>query len=101
MRKPLLPKGQRKRGRPRSKSALAAVNIEKCGKKRKQWTNEAMKVAMKSVIDENTPVSRAAKIHGVPNQHYMIVFLERYVVVINQDLNNCYHQWKRRTFQFF
>ena len=25
-----------------------------------------MKAAMKSIIDENTPVSRAAKIHGVP-----------------------------------
>ena len=27
---------------------------------------EVMKAAMKSVIDENAPVSRAAKIHGVP-----------------------------------
>ena len=60
-------KASKKRGRPRSKSApVAAVSIEKCGKKRKQWSNEAMKAAMKSVSDENTPVSQAAKIHGVP-----------------------------------
>ena len=64
--RPLPPKGQKKRGRPRSKSAPAAITVEKCVKKRKQWTNEAMVAAMKSVIDENTPVSRAAKMHGVP-----------------------------------
>ena len=53
----LLPKGQRKQGRPRSKPAPDAVNIEKCDKKRKQWSNEPIKAAVKSVIDKNTPVS--------------------------------------------
>ena len=44
-------------GRPRSRSLPAAINIEKDVKKRKQWTNEVMMAAMKSVMDENTPIS--------------------------------------------
>lgn len=64
--RPLLRKSQRKRGRPRSKSAPAAVSTEKLGKKRKQWSNTAMEAAIKSVTDENTPISRSAKVHGVP-----------------------------------
>ena len=44
----------------------ATVNTEKCGKKHKQWSNEVIKATMKSVTDKNIPVSRAAKIHGVP-----------------------------------
>ena len=64
--RPLLPKNRKKRGRPRSRSAPAAINVEKRVKKRKQWTNEAMVAAMKSVMDENTPISRAAEMHGVP-----------------------------------
>ena len=63
---PILPKGKRKRGRPRSNSAPAAIGLEKQGKKRKLWTNEAMEAAMRSVLDENTPISRAARNHGVP-----------------------------------
>ena len=64
--RPLLPKHRKKRGRPRSRSALATVNVEKHVKKRKQWTNEAMVAAMKSIMDENTPISQAAEMHGVP-----------------------------------
>ena len=62
----LLPKHRKKRGRPRSRSAPAAINVENRVKKRKQWTYEAIVAAMKSVIDENTPISRAAEMHGVP-----------------------------------
>ena len=43
--------------RPRSRSVPAAIHVEKDVKKRKQWTNEAMMAAMKSVMDENTPIS--------------------------------------------
>ena len=63
---PILPKGKRKRGRPQSNSAPAAIGLEKQGKKRKLWTNEAIETAMRSVLDENTPISRAARNHGVP-----------------------------------
>ena len=64
--RPLLPKHRKKRGRPRSRSAPAAINVEKRVKKRKQWSNESMVAAMKSVMDENTPISQAAEMHGVP-----------------------------------
>ena len=66
-RRPLLPKGQRGRGRPRSKSAPAALSLTKCNKrKRKQWSNETMEAAISSVVDENTPILRAARKHGIP-----------------------------------
>ena len=32
----------------------------------KQWINKNMEAAMKAVTDENTPISQAAKDHGVP-----------------------------------
>ena len=64
-RRPLQPKGQRKRGRPRSKSAPAVLSVAKCNK-RKQWSNEAMEAAINSVVDENTPVLRAARKYGIP-----------------------------------
>ena len=55
--RPLLPKHRKKRGSLQSRSAPATINVEKRVKKRKQRTNEAMVAAMKSVMDENTPIS--------------------------------------------
>ena len=54
--RPLLPKHQEKQGKPQSKSALATINVEKCGKKREHWANEVMVAVMKSVTDENIPI---------------------------------------------
>ena len=34
--------------------------------KRKKWTDEQMKAAMKSVIDDSLSANRAADLHGVP-----------------------------------
>jgi len=61
----LLPR-KKKQGRPRTRSAPPALNTEKCAKTQKQWTNKNTEAAMKAVIDENTPISRAAKDHYVP-----------------------------------
>ena len=99
-RRPLQPKGQRKRGRPRSKSAPAALSVAKCNKQ-KQWSNEAMEAAINSVIDENTPVLRAARKYGIPNQHSMTVFREKYSMVKSQDPANYYQLLKKKNFQAF
>jgi len=56
----------RRKRRPRSKSAPAAVCVEKTGpSKRRQWANENMIAAMGS-IKGGLSVKRAAELHGVP-----------------------------------
>ena len=56
----------RRKRRPRSKSAPAAVCVEKTGpSKRRQWANENMIAAMGS-IKGALSVKRAAELHGVP-----------------------------------
>ena len=51
---------KRPRGRPRSKPSPGEAK-----KKRKQWTNESMLLAMQAVKD-GVPLMRAAVTHGVP-----------------------------------
>ena len=53
-----------RRGRPRSKSAPAVLSSPH-KKKRKQWSDESMLLAMEAVKN-GTPIQRAAKLHGVP-----------------------------------
>ena len=61
-RRPLLPKGQRKGDQSQH---LLLLSLTKC-KKQKQWRNKVMEAAISSVIDENTPILRAARKHGIP-----------------------------------
>ena len=57
---------RRKRGRPRSTSAPAAVTLDKVAQKRKQWRNEALLAAMEDVKSGKSSLSLAAKVHNVP-----------------------------------
>ena len=54
----------RPRGRPRSQSAPAVLHSPH-KKKRKQWSNESMLLAMEAVKN-GTPIQRATRLHGVP-----------------------------------
>lgn len=58
----------RPRGRPRSKSAPAAIPVNKIipQQKRKQWTMEAMEAAMNRVKNGELSVLRAATLYGIP-----------------------------------
>ena len=52
--------------RKRSKSAPAALSVSpRMSKKRKQWSDESMRAAVKAV-EEGDSVSEAARAHGVP-----------------------------------
>ena len=57
-------KRPRARGRPRSYSAPAVLRSPH-KKRRKQWSNESMLLAMEAV-NNGTPVQYAARLHGVP-----------------------------------
>ena len=59
---------RKKRGRPRSKSAPAVLVTAITSKKRKEWSNESMLLAMQAVKNGSTSITRAAKLHGVPRQ---------------------------------
>ena len=61
----LLKKSKRIRGRPRSKSAPAAITLDTTKQKRKQWSQEEMQAALDKVRSGES-VLRAAKLHGVP-----------------------------------
>ena len=52
------------RGRPRSRSAPAVI-VSEVAKKRKQWTDEAMRAAI-AAVKNGMSVCRAATIHDVP-----------------------------------
>ena len=55
-----------KRGRPRSRSAPAVIMNLPVIKKRKQWTELSMNMAVDSVKKGGTTITRAALEHGVP-----------------------------------
>lgn len=57
---------RKKRGRPRCRSAPAAISTDRVALKRKQWTNEAMEAAMDDVKSGKSSLSFAAKQHNVP-----------------------------------
>ena len=55
---------KKRRGRPRSKSAPAAISLNV--KKRKQWTDEAMQAAVDAVREGHMPVLRASHLYNIP-----------------------------------
>lgn len=57
---------RKKRGRPRCRSAPAAIRTERVALKRKQWTNEAMQAAMDDVKSGKSSLSFAARMYNVP-----------------------------------
>jgi len=63
----LLGRKKIQRGRPRSKSAPAVLVPAKSQKKRKQWSDESMRLAIEAVKSGST-ILRAATLHGVPRQ---------------------------------
>ena len=81
---------RKKRGRPRSKSAPAAINIA-VRQKRKQWANEAMMAAMDEVRSGELSVSRVA----------MIVYQAGFYMAINLDLNHTFLLLKKKNLQIF
>ena len=62
---------ERRRGRPRSKSAPAVLVAETTvapKKKRKQWSDQSMRLAMEAVKKGGSSITHAATLHGVPRQ---------------------------------
>ena len=57
---------KKRRGRPRCRSAPAAIRNDRVGLKRKQWTNEAMQAAMDDVKSGKSSLSFAARMYNVP-----------------------------------
>ena len=59
---------RKKRGRPRCRSAPAAIGTDRIrvALKHKQWTNEAMEAAMDDVKSGKSSLSFAARLHNVP-----------------------------------
>ena len=62
---------KQRRGRPRSKSAPAVLVAETTvapKKKRKQWSDQSMCLAMEAVKKGGSSITHAATLHGVPRQ---------------------------------
>ena len=62
---------KRRRGRPRSKSAPAVLVAEITvapKKKRKQWSDQSMRLAMEAVKSGRSSITHAATLHGIPRQ---------------------------------
>ena len=88
----------RGRGRPRSRSAPAVI-VSEVAKKRKQWTDEAMLLAM-AAVKNGMSVSRAAKTHGVPRTTLHDRISGRVAHGTNLGRHRIYHPMKKRNFLF-
>ena len=100
---------RKRRGKPRCRSAPAAIRIDKVVLKRKQWTNNAMEAAMNDVKSGKSSLSFAAKLHNVPRstlhdhvlkvtsvQHYLRSVRKRNIMKRKTRSRESYYESKRK-----